>query len=172
MKKLLIIIVAILCMTVTVQAQEKGDMAAGVHFALGTGDSFTNMGVGAKFQWNVINKLRLEPSFTYFFKKDYLSMWDISANVHYQFVLSDIVNLYPLAGLSVMGVKASIPTFDLGEYGSYGGSSASDTEFGFNIGAGADFKVSEKIIVNAELKYKIGGNWNRFIIGAGVAYRF
>lgn len=172
MKKLLSIIVAILCMTVTVQAQNKGDMAAGVHFAFGTGDGFTNMGMGAKFQYNVIDKLRLEPSFTYFLKKDNLSMWDISANVHYQFVLSDVVNLYPLAGLSVMGVKVSVPSVDLGEYGSYEGGSASDTEFGFNIGGGADFKVSDKITVNAELKYKIGGNWNRFIIGAGVAYRF
>lgn len=172
MKKLLLIAAAVLCMTATAQAQEKGDMAAGVQFALGTGDGLTNMGVGAKFQWNVINKLRLEPSFTYFFKKDYLSMWDISANVHYQFVLGNVVNLYPLAGLSVMGVKASIPSIDLGEYGSYEGGSVSDTEFGFNIGAGADFKVSEKIIVNAELKYKIGGSWSRFIASAGVAYRF
>lgn len=167
MKKFLFLIVAaIVCMTATTaQAQEKGDMAAGVHFAYGTGDGFSNMGIGAKFQWNVIDKLRLEPSFTYFLKKDYISMWDISINAHYQFVLSDVVTLYPAAGLSVMGVKAS---YDWG----YGSASASDSEFGFNIGAGADFNLSEKLALNVELKYKVGGTWNRFIPSVGLAYKF
>lgn len=166
MKKLLLIVAATVCLAATASAQEKGDMAAGVHFAYGTGDGFSNMGIGAKFQWNVIDKLRLEPSFTYFLKKDYISMWDINANVHYQFVLGDVVNLYPLAGLSVMGVKASV---DLGEYGS---ASASDTEFGFNLGAGADFNLSERLVLNVEAKYKIGGNWSRFIALVGIGYKF
>lgn len=166
MKKLLLIVAATVCLAATASAQEKGDMAAGVHFAYGTGDGFSNMGIGAKFQWNVIDKLRLEPSFTYFLKKDYLSMWDISANVHYQFVLSDVVNLYPLAGLSVMGVKASVDT------GGYGTVSASDTEFGFNLGAGADFNLSERLALNVEAKYKIGGNWSRFIASVGIGYKF
>lgn len=169
MKKVLFLIVSIcLCMTVTtVQAQEKGDMAAGVHFALGTGDSFTNYGIGAKFQWHVIDKLRLEPSFTYFLKKDHINMWDISANVHYQFVMTKRLNLYPLAGLSMMGVKAS---YDLGSY--YGTASASDTEFGLNLGGGMDFVLSEKLNLNVEAKYKIGGNWNRFIASVGLGYKF
>lgn len=137
----------------------------------GTGDSYSNIGIGAKFQWNVINRLRLEPSFTYFFKKDFISMWDIDVNVHYQFPVGKVVTLYPLAGLSVMGVKVDIPTVDLGEYGAIGGS-VSDTEFGFNIGAGADFNLSERFALNVEAKYKIGGDWNRFMIGAGVAYKF
>ncbi len=167
---------AAICLALPTKAQEKGDMAAGVHFALGTGDGFTNYGIGAKFQWNAIDKLRLEPSFTYFLKKDYLSMWDISANVHYQFVLTDRVALYPLAGLSVMGVKASVdvPEIDMGELGSYGGESvsASETKFGCNIGAGVDFNLSEKLALNVEAKYKINGNWNRFIASVGLAYKF
>lgn len=170
MKRFLFLIAAVLCVTAA-SAQDKGDMAVGAQVVYGTGDGFSNIGVGAKFQWNIINKLRLEPSFNYYFKKDLVSMWDINANVHYQFPLGKVVSLYPLAGLSVMGVKVSVPEVDLGEYGSYGGS-ASDTEFGFNIGAGADFSLSQKIVLNVEAKYKIGGNWSRFIIGAGVAYKF
>lgn len=165
MKKIMLLIVAAMCVAVTsttqVQAQEKGDMAVGVQFALGTGDSFTNMGLGAKFQWNVINRLRIEPSFNYFFKKDLVSMWDINANVHYQFPVGAKINLYPLAGLSVLGTKASVLGF-----------SASDTEFGVNVGGGVDFKLSEKLILNVEPKYKISGAWSRFIVSAGVAYKF
>lgn len=161
----MLLFVAAMCVAVTsttqVQAQQKGDMAAGVQFAFGTGDGLSNMGVGAKFQWNVIDRLRLEPSFTYFFKKDLVSMWDFNANVHYQFSVGNMIDLYPLAGLSVLGAKASVLGF-----------SASDTEFGLNLGGGADFKLSENWAINVEAKYKIGGAWSRLIITAGAAYKF
>lgn len=173
MKKIMLLVaVALLAVTTQVQAQEKGEMAAGVQFAFGTGDGFSNMGIGAKFQWNVINNLRLEPSFNYFFKKDMISMWEINANAHYQFALGNKISLYPLAGLSVMGVSVKVPEIDLGEFGSYGGGSASDTEFGLNLGAGVDFKITDTWAVNVEAKYKIGGEWSRFIATAGVAYKF
>ncbi len=173
MKKSLIILAAMFCMTTTtVSAQEKGDMAAGVHLGIGAGDSFTNFGLGAKYQWNVIDKLRLEPSFTYYFEKDNVSMWDLNVNVHYQFVLGNSFSVYPLAGLSLLGTKVSVPEFDFGELGTYGGGSASDTEVGFNLGVGADYDVTEKIQLNAEAKYKIGGSWDRFFARVGVAYKF
>lgn len=173
MKKTMILLAALMCMAGSTQvcAQEKGDMAAGLHLGLGVGDGITNFGIGAKFQWNVINNLRLEPSFNYFFESDLVSMWDLNANVHYQFALGEVVSLYPLAGLSVMGVSVDVPTVDLGPFGSYGGS-ASDTSIGANIGAGADFKVAESWVVNVEAKYRIGGDWSRFIATAGVAYKF
>lgn len=173
MKKFMILLAAVMCMAVPTQvcAQEKGDMAAGIQLGLGAGDGITNFGIGAKFQWNVINNLRLEPSFNYFFEKDMVGMWDLNANVHYQFALGQVVSLYPLVGLSIMGVSVDVPEIDLGPYGSYGGS-ASDTEIGANIGAGADFKVAESWTVNVEAKYRISGDWSRFIATAGVAYKF
>lgn len=147
--------------TTNVSAQGKGDMAVGAGLAYGTGDSFSNIGLGAKFQWNPIEKLRIEPSFTYYFKKDYISMWDLSANAHYLFPVAEKFTLYPLAGVGILNAKVSVA-----------GVSASDSEFGFNLGGGADFKLSDKLFLNAELKYKIGDAWNRFIISAGIGYKF
>lgn len=161
MKKLVVLVLAIVGLTTMTHAQTKGEMAAGVHFAYGSGDGFSNMGFGAKFQWNVLDNLRVEPSFTYFLKKDYVSMWDISANAHYQFMLSEKFDIYPLAGLSIMGVKAGI-----GEY------KVSDSEFGLNLGGGVDFDLSSSLALNVEAKYKIGGNWSRFIASVGVVYKF
>ncbi len=161
MKKLVVLVLAIVGLTTMTHAQTKGEMAAGVHFAYGSGDGFSNMGFGAKFQWNVLDNLRVEPSFTYFLKKDYVSMWDISANAHYQFMLSEKFGIYPLAGLSIMGVKAGI-----GEY------KVSDSEFGLNLGGGVDFDLSSSLALNVEAKYKIGGNWSRFIASVGVVYKF
>lgn len=174
MKKIMILFVAVMCMAATtqIQAQEKGDMAAGVQFAYGTGDSFSNIGLGVKFQWNVIDRLRLEPSFNYFFEKDMIGMWDFSANVHYQIPLGGMVDIYPLAGLGIMGVSVDVPSFDLGGYGTVDGGSASDSEFGLNLGVGADFKLSDIWGISVEAKYKIGGEWSRLIIAAGVTYKF
>jgi outer membrane protein X len=171
-RKVAIVAIALVTMSVAVNAQEKGDMAAGGNLVLGSGNSFTNYGIGAKFQYNVMNPLRLEGSFTYFLKKDNLTMWDLSVNAHWLFPIADKVTVYPLAGLGMLGTKVSVPSIDLGELGSYGGGSASDSEIGFNLGGGIDYKLTDKLILNAELKYKLGNNWNRLLISAGVAYKF
>ena len=52
-----------------IQAQEKGDMVAGLNLSYGTKSSYSNFGVGAKFQYSFTDALRIEPSATYFFKK-------------------------------------------------------------------------------------------------------
>lgn len=172
LKRVAIVIIAVVTMSVSAAAQKQGDMAVGANLVLGSGNSYSNMGVGAKFQYNVIDPLRLEGSFTYFFEKDLVSMWDLSVNAHYLFPIAEQITVYPLAGLGILGSKANIPSFDFGGLGSYGGGSHSDTEFGFNLGGGIDFKVTENVILNVELKYKIGDNWNRLLISAGVAYKF
>jgi outer membrane protein X len=171
-RKVAIVAIAVLSMSVAVNAQEKGDMAVGGNLVLGSGDSFTNYGIGAKFQYNVMNPLRLEGSFTYFLKKDYVTMWDLSVNAHWLFAVADKITVYPLAGLGMLGTKVSVPSIDLGEWGNYGGGSASDSEIGFNLGGGIDCKLTDKLILNAELKYKIGSNWNRLLLSAGLAYKF
>lgn len=167
MKKLLLI-AAIALFGMTAQAQtEKGDMAAGINLSMGTGDGLTNIGIGAKYQWTIVNNFRLEPAFNYFLKKDYVSMWDLGVNAHYLFGLGDKFTIYPLAGLGVQGVKVS---YDLGEWGLGGGSS--DTKFGFNLGAGAEYMVSSAISIGLEFKYKIVADWNRAVFSLGATYHF
>jgi outer membrane protein X len=148
-------------MSVAVNAQEKGDMAAGGNLVLGLGDSCTNYGIGAKFQYNATNPLRLEGSFTYFLKKDNLTMWDLSANAHWLFPVADKVTVYPLAGLGILNYGSS-----------YGGYSASSSDIAFNLGGGIDYKLTDKLALNAELKYKISDTWDRLLLSAGLAYKF
>jgi outer membrane protein X len=178
-RKVAIVAIAVMTMSVAANAQEKGDMAAGGNLVLGSGDSFTNFGIGAKFRYNVTNPLRLEGSFTYFLPKKEgvsglaetsLSMWDLSVNGHWLFPVADKITVYPLAGLGILGTSASAEV-DMGEWGSYGGS-ASTSEFGFNLGGGIDLKLTDKLILNAELKYKLGSTWDRLLLSAGLAYKF
>jgi outer membrane protein X len=157
-------------------AQQKGDKAAGANIVLGSGNGLSNFGLGAKFQYNVSDPIRLEGAFTYFMPKEYgfgtakLSMWDFSVNGHWLFPASDKINVYPLAGLGVLGTKAKVD-LDLGGFGNVGGS-ASTTEFGLNIGGGADFNIANATLLNVEAKYKIGGTWSRLLLSAGVAFQF
>jgi outer membrane protein X len=174
--KTAIVVIALTAIGFTANAQQKGDMAAGANIVLGTGDGLTNFGIGAKFQYNVIDPLRLEGSFTYFLPKEYglgtakLNMWDVSINAQWLFSVADKISLYPLAGLGILGTKAKVD-LDMGEYGNYG-ASASATNFGLNIGGGVDFRVTESLLLNLEAKYRIGGDWSRFIASAGVAFQF
>ena len=171
-KKVAVIATALVSMSVTAEAQDKGDIAAGVNAVLGSGDSYTNFGIGAKLQYNIVKPVRLEGAFNYFLEKDLVSMWDLGLNVHYLIPVGEKLVFYPLAGAGVLGSKVNIPSIDLGEYGSVGGGSASDSQFGFNVGVGIDFKLTEKLFLNLEAKYKISDVWNRLLVSAGIGFRF
>lgn len=147
-------------------AQEKGDMAAGVNLSYGTKNGFSNFGIGAKFQYSFTDNFRIEPSATYFLKKDFVSMWDINANVHYLFHVADKFTVYPLAGFAFVGWKA-----DIGDITGYE-ASASETKFGFNLGGGAQYWLSASLGLNLEIKYQIVSNLDRPIFSLGAAYKF
>ncbi len=146
----------------TASAQEKGEMATGLNFAIGMGDSYTNYGLGAKFQYNVIDYLRIEPSFTYFFEKDNIDCWDVSLNAHYLFpLIDDDLYLYPLAGIGVYGSKVEI-----GDY------SHSDTWFIGNIGAGLELDLGSDFALGLDYKFKFGDGLDRSVLAIGVTYSF
>jgi len=143
---------------------QQGEKAVGGYLTLGTGDEYTNIGIGAKFQYNVTDPLRLEGSFTYFPKIDDISMWDLSANIHCLIPVADQIALYPLGGLSIMNAK-----YQDGKY------SDSENAIGVNIGGGIDIKLIDQIVLNFELKYRIGLgelDFNRFCVSAGVVFKF
>ena len=158
-------LIMVFAMSLSYVSAQQGDMSAGGHLTFGSGDEYSNIGIGAKFRYNVTDPMRLEGSFTYFFKKDFMSMWDISANIQWLFPVSYQFAVYPLAGFSIMGMK-----LDLGDWGS-----GSDNGFGLNFGGGADFNLNDQIALTFELKYRVGlGDFdlNRLGISAGVAFKF
>ncbi len=160
LKTILFVMIVSLAVT-TVNAQKKGDMAAGGHLDILTGDGYTNFGIGAKFQYNILDPLRLEGSFTFYPKSDNVSFWDLSANAHWLFSITDKFILYPIGGLGVLGWKTKV-----------GGFSASGSEFALNLGGGAEYLLTDNLSANFELKYKIASDWNSAFISLGVNYKF
>ncbi|MDR2912557.1 MAG: porin family protein [Alistipes sp.] len=158
--KTAIIAIALTTVALTANAQSKGDMAAGAKIAFGTGTGYSNLGIGAKFQYNVTDPLRLEAGFTYFLPKNNVNMWDFSVNAHWLFPVSEGINLYPMAGLGMWGTRAS-----------YMGYSAGVSEVAFNLGGGADFKLSDSMFFNAEAKYLVSGG-GLLVLSAGLGFMF
>lgn len=163
-KKAMFILVAAL-FACSVNAQEKGDMAAGLNLSYGTKSGFSNFGIGAKFQYNLTDAFRIEPSATYFLKKDNVNMWDINANVHYLFHIGDSFVVYPLAGLTFVGWKVSAEWEGIG-------ASVSETKFGANLGAGAQYWLTSSFGLNFEVKYQIVSDIDRPIFSLGAVIKF
>jgi outer membrane protein X len=175
--KVAIAAVALTMVAYTANAQQKGDMAAGAKIGFATSSGYSHLGIGAKFQYNVMDPLRLEGSFTYFLPKEMAggfasaktSLWDASVNAHWLFRVGNGINVYPLAGLGIFGTKADVD-LDLGEWGDYGASASAST-FVLNLGGGADFFLSDSMFLNAEAKYLVA-NGGFLVLSAGVGFMF
>lgn len=157
MKKYLMIVCMMLISTATFAQQGATWVGANVNYGLHK--DYKNLGIGAKVQYEFIDNFRAEASGNYFFKKDYCTMWDVNLNVHYLIKASDKLTIYPLAGLTLLGEKVEVA-----------GVSASDSDFGFNAGAGVEFPLSEGIKLNIEAKYQYVKDWDRPVISAGVSF--
>ena len=189
-----------LCMVLVglcASAQQKGDMAVGLNLGvapcLERGASLTNFGIGAKFQYNVTNPIRLEADVDYWVKSKGVDVFDITANVHYLFKIGQKLNIYPLAGIGYahIGGVFSAGDFDdlkdtmqgvgdyLGDNSLYDDFEASLNEvsggankFLFNVGVGVEYPLTAKFSIGAEVKYQYMRYFSRMPITVGVTYKF
>lgn len=200
MKKVLLM--ACMMLVSTAMFAQKGTMAAGLNLGYNINSDYKSFGIGAKFQYEFVDRIRGEVSGDYFFKKDNASMWDVNLNFHYLFPLNDKITVYPLAGVGLTGVKldyegagysfedmiaastgmsaaaykamVGTASYDAAKkaYNDAIDESASDTHFGVNLGGGIDYFISPQIKLNAEARYNIVKDWNRLVISVGAAYVF
>ena len=141
MKKIIIAACMALLGCGSVFAQQ-GKQAIGGNLSYGT--EIESVGIGLKYQYNITDQIRIEPSMNYFFKNDGLSMFDINANIHYLFPIASNVSLYPL----------------------------SDGKFGVNLGAGMEFDLDKSWSLNFDIKYQLISDLDQAVFNLGVAYNF
>lgn len=160
-------------------AQQKGDMAVGLNLGvapiLQKGANTTNFGIGAKFQYNVTNPIRLEADVDYWFKSKVWDIFDFSVNAHYLFDCGEKFAFYPIIGIgyghiSIGGSNSSDYNGNYDDDDNDKGGSAS--RFLFNVGIGAQYNLTSKIAVGAEVKYQYMKDFNRLPITIGVTYKF
>lgn len=153
MKKLIVLFSMMFFIMGSAFAQQ-GIQAAGVHLTYGT--EIESFGIGVKYQYNITDNIRLEPSMNYFFENNGVDMFDINANAHYLFPMASNVRVYPLAGL----------TFARWDFGKV------VTRLGVNIGGGAEMDIADNLMLNFELKYQAVSDLDQAVFKIGVAYMF
>ena len=141
---------------------QKGIQAAGVHLSYGT--EIESFGIGLKYQYNITDNIRLEPSMNYFFENNGIDQFDINANAHYLFPMASNVRVYPLAGLTF--ARWSFPQLIGGKF------SNDATRLGINFGGGAEMDITDKLMLNFELKYQFVNDFDQTIFNFGIAYMF
>ena len=159
MKKLIVLFSMMFFMMGYAFAQ-KGIQAAGVHLSYGT--EIESFGIGIKYQYNITDNIRLEPSANYFFENNGIDQFDINANVHYLFPMASNIRIYPLAGLT------------FARWDSVGDGLLDDdvTRLGLNVGGGAEFDLTSNLMLNFEMKYQFVSDFDQAIFKVGVAYMF
>ena len=134
---------------------DSGDIAIGVQ--MGHGSLANQIGLGARVQIGFTDELRLEPSFNYYFRQSGVATWDVDINLHYVFDVVDSFSVYPLGGIFVSNWD-----YDPG----------SDTRFGANLGAGAEYAITDVVSLGGELRYMLTGDFRQLVTSVGVTFRF
>ena len=167
MKKILTLVCTLLLGIGVGQAQvAQGETAVGVNLVYGS--EIESLGTGARFQYGILDQLRAEVGFNYFFEHNHLSWWDVNLNAHYLLNLwNNQLYFYPLAGLNYSMTKLSSRTVD-------GVKVPSDEEnhIGINVGAGVEYEINPHFGVNLEYRHTIIRKVDQGVIGLGVNYTF
>lgn len=188
MKKLLVCLAAAF-MVFSASAAEKGDMSVGLSLGVApnlanandlwaidapgleeyimTKAPGTNFMVALKFDYNFTDKIRLEAGVENYVRKNDHSMIDIYVNGHYLFDVMDKLQVYPLVGIGYgrEAVYYHTPTTPSGTHESM-------NRFIVNVGAGADYQLSDRLAANVELRYMYVCHFDKFPISVGLRYKF
>lgn len=158
MKKLMLI-AALMLVSIGVSAQKK-QFAVGANLGVGVyNNSYTPFGIGPKFQFYFWKQWRGEASFNYWTKKENSGgFMDFNGNVHYVFNVANKVNVYPLAGLTVVTTHG-LPDGD-----------DNQTLVGFNLGGGAEFFIAPQLKLNLEIKYQYAEKEKTYARAGGTEY--
>jgi outer membrane protein X len=158
MKKLMLI-AALMLVSIGVSAQNE-QFAIGGNIGVGVyKNSYTPFGFGPKFQFYFWKQWRGEASFNYWTKKENSGgFMDFNGNVHYVFNVAKNVNVYPLAGLTVVTTHGLPDGAD------------NQTLVGFNAGGGAEFFVAPQLKLNLEIKYQYAEKEKTYARSGGTEY--
>jgi len=159
MKKVLFMFMfAVLALSVQAQQGSKAVMPK-----LGYQTEFKRFALGVEGRYFLTNNIRLAPGVTFLFPKDDLLGFDVDVNVHYVFPIQGGLAFYPFIGGAMLNNRWS-PGGDI--------DSVSTTDFGFNIGAGAQYDVTDNGYVNFEFKYTFRENADPayFMLGYGIRF--
>lgn len=124
---------------------------------------FERGGIQVRGMYKINKRLRPSLDIIYFIGGSGFTSTSLSfnPNLHFLIINKEKINVYGLGGLNItrFRLKDSIQK-------------VTNTNSRLNVGGGIDFKLSENLLGIGEIKYDFKDNLNRWIISAGLMYRF
>lgn len=169
-KNILIIIAFVFSISAFSQSFDSSKFRAGGGLVYAT--DIGNIGLTFNGVYSITPEWAGAFAYSHIFEKDYVSFNIFDFDAHYVFHQADEkMNFYGIAGIAITSAKVDIPTIDMGEFGSVGGGSASDSSTGFNMGVGMNYLLSDKLNLAPEARFTVmDGSY--FRIGASIQYMF
>ena len=164
---------------------EQGVSSVGV--ILGHAVTSKSLTVGADYRYNILDRVRLAPSFMYVLKNEGMNSMYLNADAHYLARITKEITIYPIGGLGILSRKFD-HFFDPNDYG-YGEEGYGEDDYGYyqrlikpktktyvglNLGFGGEMRVTKDIIVGAEFRYNLTAErfYDQAMLLARVAYYF
>ena len=180
MKKLFVIIFAMILLVGTTQAQ-KGKMEAGaqagISLPMGSFSDAASMGYGVMgtFLYGFNKNIDLAGTIGYISYTTDVDGWSWSTvpilfGARYYFG-EGTTKFYGLANLGIY-ISSTTITIDFGPYGGVQSFSDSSSDFGFSFGGGVKLPISKTMYFDANAKYNTAGGNGWIDIYAGVDFAF
>ena len=170
---------------------QKGQKAIGLNLSyspsLEKDFKVNNFGLYGKFQYGFTDNLRGELALGYDFKDKEIGLFNAAVNFHYLFNVSEKVKIYPIVGVGYahfsFGLWEDLEEMGeefLDEFGDVYGDDYEDEDYGspskdkllVNAGLGAEYAVSDRLSLCAEVKYQYIKDFSRLPIAIGFSYKF
>lgn len=138
---------------------------------LSYGTEIENIGIGIKGNYFITNEVRAEVGFNRFLNKSNANMWDINANLHYLFNLSDKLAFYPLLGFTLTNWGSARKVIDettqkTEKIWSY------SSRLGANFGVGVQYNFNERVFSLLEVKKQVVSDYDQTTVSLGLGMKF
>lgn len=157
MKKILTLLILITSSLAMANAQV-GSKSALIH--MGYQSHYERFGFGVEGRYEFIENFRIAPEVAFFIPNKHTTGLDVNLNLQYTLKnVLDGLTIYPLAGLNMNNNRFS-----------YHGFTNRFTEFGFNLGAGAEYDLDMGFL-SFDMKATFANKtYGQFMLGYGLRF--
>lgn len=147
LKSLFMVLALIIGVGTASAHSEEGTHGIGINFGYGVGSyGMNNLGLGIRYNYQLSDNIRIQPSFLYYFDTDKFEEKDISFDLHYLFNMNDDkMHFYPVFGITTLFGQENYKKEEMDAF----------FRFGVNLGAGLQIDLTDDFALIGEARYKL-----------------
>ena len=144
------------------QAHEPGEMAVGGLVVYGS--DIENVGLGGFFQYCILEQVRGEAGYNFYFPKHDANFSEFNINAHYLLSLwEEKLYLFPIAGLNYSFTSLKDKILD---------HNYEENHIGLNLGCGVEYQYDDHIGFTARYRHTLVRKVDQGVFELGACYKF